>query len=83
MKMIPGSPLGNTMKLTKTQQLAVEKQYGLNRPVWQQYLSYMGGLLQAKYFDSQHEYEPDNVEAFRLGRIQLENQLAEKSLSGM
>ena len=33
MKMIPGSPLGNTMKLSKAQQLAVEKQYGLNKPV--------------------------------------------------
>lgn len=41
MKMIPGSPLGNTMKLSKAQQLAVEKQYGLNKPVWQQYLSFL------------------------------------------
>ncbi len=60
MKMIPGSPLGNTMKLTKTQQLAVEKQYGLNRPVWQQYFSYMGGLLHGN-FGMSYQYTSTSV----------------------
>ena len=41
MKLIPGSPLGNVMKLNHAQQAAVEKQYGLNQPVWRQYLTYL------------------------------------------
>lgn len=49
MKMIPGSPLGNVMKLSKMQQLAVEKQYGLNKPVWQQYLAYMSEVLHGNF----------------------------------
>ena len=48
------------MKLTKTQQLAVEKQYGLNRPVWQQYLSYMGGLLHGN-FGMSYQYNSTSV----------------------
>lgn len=60
MKMIPGSPLGNIMKLSKTQQLAVEKQYGLNKPVWQQYLSYMGGVLHGN-FGMSYQYTSTSV----------------------
>lgn len=66
MKMVPGSPLGNIMKLTKTQRLAVEKQYGLNRPVWQQYLSYMGGVLHGN-FGMSYQYTSTSV-ASLIGR---------------
>ena len=41
MKLMPGTPLNNQAKLTKAQIQIIYEQYGLNKPVWQQYLSYM------------------------------------------
>ncbi|KRM71613.1 oligopeptide ABC superfamily ATP binding cassette transporter, membrane protein [Lacticaseibacillus brantae DSM 23927] len=44
MKLLPGTPFNNP-KLPPDQIEALKAQYGLDKPVWQQYLSYMLGLL--------------------------------------
>jgi len=44
MKLLPGTPFNNP-KLPPDQIVALKAQYGLDKPVWQQYLSYMLGLL--------------------------------------
>lgn len=45
MKMMPGSPYANEAKMTKTQLDIMNQQYGLNKPIWEQYLIYLVGLL--------------------------------------
>ncbi|MDD7739612.1 MAG: ABC transporter permease, partial [Lachnospiraceae bacterium] len=44
MKMIPGDPFLNEKVKPNVQELQ-RKYYGLDKPVWQQYLTYMGNLL--------------------------------------
>ncbi len=44
MKLLPGTPFNNP-KLPPEQIVALKAQYGLDKPVWQQYLNYMVGLL--------------------------------------
>src|SRR5579872_5117410 len=45
MKLAPGGPFDTEKATTPEIKQAIEKQYGLNKPVWQQYLDYMGNLL--------------------------------------
>lgn len=45
MKMLPGSPLNATDKLSEEQQAVILEKYGLNDPVPVQYVNYLGGLL--------------------------------------
>lgn len=45
MKLMPGTPYSNQEKLTASQIQIMNEQYGLNKPVWQQYLIYMFGFL--------------------------------------
>ncbi|WP_323058794.1 ABC transporter permease [Limosilactobacillus reuteri] len=66
MKMIPGSPLGNVMRLSKAQQRAVERQYGLNLPVWEQYVRYMNGVIHGN-FGMSYQYTSTSV-ASLIGR---------------
>ena len=68
MKMVPGSPLGNIMKLTKTQRLAVEKQYGLDQPVWKQYITYMVDALHGN-FGMSYQYTSSSVSSLISSRI--------------
>lgn len=44
MKLLPGSPYRNQEKLTAQQIQMLNKQYGFDKPLVQQYLSYMGNL---------------------------------------
>ena len=44
MKMMPGGPFDTEKVTTPEIKLAIEKQCGLNKPVWQQYVDYMGHL---------------------------------------
>ena len=37
MKLLPGTPLTNQAKLSKSQIALIYQQYGLDKPVWQQY----------------------------------------------
>ncbi|MGD6957965.1 oligopeptide ABC transporter permease [Rossellomorea aquimaris] len=44
MKLLPGSPLQNTERLTPEQQQIILEKYGLNDPLPEQYVNYMVGL---------------------------------------
>ncbi|WP_057829809.1 oligopeptide ABC transporter permease [Liquorilactobacillus cacaonum] len=45
MKLMPGTPYSNQEKMTPQQIRIMNEQYGLNKPVWLQYLIYLGGML--------------------------------------
>lgn len=51
MNMIPGGPF-NTEKATAKQVQAMEQKYGLDKPLFEQYLSYLGRLLRFDLGDS-------------------------------
>ena len=45
MKFLPGDPFGeDSQKLTIEQRAALAKQYGLDKPIWEQYLQYVGNV---------------------------------------
>ena len=41
MKLMPGTPYTNQAKMTASQIEIMNKQYGLDRPIWEQYLIYI------------------------------------------
>ena len=45
MKLLPGSPYANEENLTDAQLQIMNEKYGLDKPVWMQYLIYLGGLV--------------------------------------
>lgn len=45
MKLLPGSPYANEENLTDAQLQIMNAKYGLDKPVWMQYLMYLGGLV--------------------------------------
>lgn len=45
MKLMPGTPFTNQQKMSASQIAIVNKQYGLDKPVWQQYLVYLWNML--------------------------------------
>lgn len=45
MKLMPGTPYSNQDKLTASQIQIMNKQYGLDKPVWEQYLIYILGFF--------------------------------------
>ncbi|AVK62279.1 peptide ABC transporter permease [Lactobacillus sp. CBA3605] len=45
MKLMPGTPLQNEAKLTASEKASILAQYGLDKPVWLQYLVYIGGIF--------------------------------------
>ncbi|WP_283679258.1 oligopeptide ABC transporter permease [Lentilactobacillus sp. Marseille-Q4993] len=49
MKFMPGTPLTNQAKLTPEQIHQIYKQYGLDKPLWYQYLAYLGGALHGNF----------------------------------
>ncbi len=50
MHQIPGGPFdGGDMPLPEAVRAQLEARYGLNGPVWQQYLNYMAGVLQGDF----------------------------------
>lgn len=49
MKLLPGTPLNNQAKLSKSQIAVIYQQYGLDKPVWQRYLSYLGNVLHGNF----------------------------------
>lgn len=47
MKLLPGDPFGDAILKLPPESLAIIKaQYGLDDPVWQQYLTYLGNIMQ-------------------------------------
>ena len=49
MKLLPGTPLTNQAKLSKSQIALIYKQYGLDKPVWQQYVLYLAGAVKGNF----------------------------------
>ena len=49
MKLLPGTPLTNQAKLSKSQMALIYQQYGLDKPVWQQYLLYIAGAVKGNF----------------------------------
>ena len=45
MKLLPGSPYANEENLTDAQLQIMNAKYGLDKPIWMQYLIYLGGLV--------------------------------------
>lgn len=45
MELLPGSPYANEENLTDAQLQIMNAKYGLDKPVWMQYLIYLGGLV--------------------------------------
>ena len=52
MKLLPGTPLTNQAKLSKSQIALIYQQYGLDKPVWQQYLLYIAGAVKGNFGNS-------------------------------
>ncbi|MFC6315836.1 oligopeptide ABC transporter permease [Lapidilactobacillus achengensis] len=49
MKLMPGSPYANQAKMTAEQRAIMDAQYGLNKPVYQQYFIYLIGIVQGNF----------------------------------
>lgn len=49
MKLLPGTPLTNQAKLSKSQIALIYQQYGLDKPVWQQYVLYLAGAVKGNF----------------------------------
>ncbi|TPR18307.1 oligopeptide ABC transporter permease [Apilactobacillus timberlakei] len=49
MKIMPGTPLTNEAKLSPSERNMVLQQYGLNKPVWQQYISYIANAVHGNF----------------------------------
>lgn len=49
MHMVPGEPFEVTRETPESVRVALEEKYGLDKPVLEQYLSYMGNLLQGDF----------------------------------
>ena len=49
MKMLPGSPISSAPKLTPEQLAVVEAKYGLDKPLPEQYLQYLGNMVKLDF----------------------------------
>ena len=49
MKMLPGSPISSAPKLTPEQLAVVEAKYGLDKPLPEQYLQYLGNMVKLEF----------------------------------
>ena len=49
MKLMPGSPYANQAKMSADQIKIMNEQYGLDKPVFQQYLIYLAGIVQGNF----------------------------------
>lgn len=74
MKMMPGSPYANEAKMSATQIKIMNEQYGLDKPVWQQYLIYLFGMLHGDLGTS-FQYSNQPVSALIGNRIGASMQL--------
>ena len=54
MKLMPGTPYSNQEKMSPEQIAIMNQQYGLDKPIWMQYLLYIGGMLHGDMGTSFH-----------------------------
>ena len=59
MKLMPGTPYTNQAKMTASQIEIMNKQYGLDKPIWEQYLIYTFGMFHGDFGTSfQYSNQP-------------------------
>ena len=59
MKLMPGTPKTNQAKMTASQIEIMNKQYGLDKPIWEQYLIYIFGMFHGDFGTSfQYSNQP-------------------------
>ncbi|KRL90461.1 oligopeptide ABC transporter permease [Lactobacillus kalixensis] len=79
MKLMPGSPYANEAKMTSQQIQIMNEQYGLNKPIWQQYLIYIGGMLHGDLGTS-FQYSNQPVSSLISSRLGVSAQLGLQAL---
>ena len=79
MKLMPGSPYANEAKMTLTQRQIMDQQYGLNKPIWQQYLIYIAGMLHGD-FGTSFQYSNQPVASLIGARLGASVQLGLQAL---
>lgn len=79
MKLMPGSPYANEARMSPTQIHIMNEQYGLNKPVWQQYLIYLLGAVHGD-FGISFQYSNQPVSSLIGARIGASMQLGLQAL---
>ncbi|CCK83046.1 Oligopeptide ABC transporter, permease protein [Lactobacillus equicursoris 66c] len=79
MKMMPGSPYANEAKMTATQKAIMNKQYGLDKPVMVQYLTYLAGAAHGD-FGISFQYSNQPVSSLIGARLGASAQLGLQAL---
>lgn len=79
MKMMPGSPYANEAKMTATQKAIMNKQYGLDKPVIEQYITYLAGAARGD-FGISFQYSNQPVSSLIGARLGASAQLGLQAL---
>ena len=79
MKMMPGSPYANEAKMTATQKAIMNKQYGLDKPVIEQYITYLAGASHGD-FGISFQYSNQPVSSLIGARLGASAQLGLQAL---
>lgn len=59
-KLLPGSPINNE-KLSEAQRAVIEAKYGLDRPIWEQFITYVSNMLKGDFGISYNMYKDMEV----------------------
>lgn len=79
MKMMPGSPYANEAKMTATQKAIMNKQYGLDKPIIEQYITYLAGAAHGD-FGISFQYSNQPVSSLIGGSLGASAQLGLQAL---
>lgn len=79
MKMMPGSPYANEAKMTATQKAIMNKQYGLDKPIIEQYTTYLAGAAHGD-FGISFQYSNQPVSSLIGARLGASAQLGLQAL---
>lgn len=79
MKLMPGSPYANEAKMTATQKAIMNKQYGLDKPVIEQYITYLAGAAHGD-FGISFQYSNQPVSSLIGARLGASAQLGLQAL---
>ncbi|WP_027106340.1 oligopeptide ABC transporter permease [Ligilactobacillus ceti] len=79
MKLMPGTPFTNQQKMTAEQIQIVNEQYGLNKPIWQQYLLYLAGMVHGD-FGTSFQFSNQPVSYLIASRIGASAQLGVQAM---
>ena len=79
MKLLPGTPFNNP-KIPADQLLILKKQYGLDKPVWMQYLTYIDGISHGD-FGMSYQFPGQTVTNLIASRIGPSLQIGAQAMS--